>query len=155
MLHESDQNHIDSCQDSNCDHDHGTELDLEQQIEEMRTSFEKHLKEDESTLRLVTDLANGKNKWKKLLDDRIEMLDDIIEWNSESLDPLLELYGAYLSDSSDETMTQFSVLESRRLLMRDFFITKTLLAKIGSDVQNIDKRLERIEEIIKAGNPKK
>ena len=147
MTQESHHTHSDDCHDHEHDHE---DIDIERQLEEMRVDFAKHLKADEEILRLVTDLARGKNKWKDLLINRIMMLDEIVEWNSESMDPLLELYGAYLSDSSDETMTQFNILESRRLLMRDFFIIKTLMAKIGSDVQNMDNRLSRIEKSIKA-----
>ncbi len=155
MLNESHQSDNDSCQDPDCGHNHENDDDLEQKIEEMRADFAEHFKADEETLRLVTDLARGKNKWKDLLVNRILMLDEIVEWNNESLEPLVELYGAYLNEGSDETMTQFSVLESRRLLMRDFFIIKTLQAKIGSDISNIDKRLGRIEKSLKSRNSKK
>ena len=113
MSYEFDENH-----DHN--HDHEMEIDVEEQMGRMQADFAKHLKKDEENLRLAVDLAKGKNKWKKLLDDRIEMLDEIIEWNNDSLDPLQEIYEMYLEESSDDTMMQFSVLESRRLLMRDF-----------------------------------
>ena len=146
MAEESHHNHTESCSDPDCNHDHETEDDLQQQFEAARSDFIKQLKEDEETIRLVVDLASGKDEWDKLISSRVSMLYDILEWNNESVDPLLELYGAYLSEGADETMTQFNVLESRRLLMRDFFIIKTLIAKIGADVQNIDKRLSSIEQ---------
>lgn len=129
------------------DHDHENEgIDIDAQLAQMQSDFENQLQEDEALLRLVTELAAGKKKWKKLLKERITVLDDILAWNRESLDPLLEMYEMYLADPSDETMMQFSVLESRRLLMRDFFLVKTLLARIGSDVENINQRLAKIEK---------
>ena len=128
------------------DHDHEEEIDVEKQMEAAREDFFNQLRGDEEMLRLVTALAGGRDRWKKLLGDRINGLEDIIGWNEQSIDPLLELYELYLEEPSDETMMQFNVLESRRLIMRDFFITKTLLARIGADINNISKRLAKIEK---------
>ena len=146
MDYELDFTHPESHEDH--DHHHHAEIDVDKLIEQMRSDFSRQLEQDEETLRTIADLARGKDKWKQLIDNRLAMVDEVIEWNSQSLDPLLEMYGIYLEDNSDDMMMQFNVLENRRLLMRDLFITKTLLAKIGADVNSIDKRLKKIESSI-------
>ena len=155
MPHESQSNQIDKQHDTGRNREQKPEINLEQQLAEMKADYERHLKEDEETFRMVTDLARGKNRWKDMIISRILKLDEIVELNSESMDAVLELYGDYLCEHSEETMTKFTILESRRLLMRDFFIIKTLLAKIGSDVNNIDNRIGRLEKSLKAQHPKK
>ena len=149
MLSEFEEKHSDDCCDHDHDHEHETETDINEQLAQVRSEFMRQLAEDEKILKLVTDLANGKDKWKKLIEDRTSVLEDIIDFNDESMDPLLEIYGQYLEENSDSMILQFNILESRRLLMRDFFIIKTLLAKIGADVNGIDKRLGKIEKSIK------
>ena len=146
MDYELDFTHSDDHEDHH--HHHHPEMDVEKMVEQMHSDFSGQLKQDEQTLRLVADLARGKEKWKKLISDRLKMLDEIIEWNDQSLDPLLEMYEMYLEGNSDDMMMQFNVLENRRLLMRDFFIIKTLLAKIGADLSSIDKRLKKLEKTL-------
>lgn len=150
MDYELDFTHSENHEDH--DHHHHVDVDVEKLLEQMHADFSGQLKQDEETIRLIADLAGGKEKWDQLIANRLAIIDEIIEWNSDTLDPLLEMYQMYLEDNSDDMMMQFNVLENRRLLMRDFFITKTLLAKIGSDVNSIEKRLKKIEKSIQKIN---